>query len=315
MRKHLSPIAANISGPIPPDYEPEYWYKVNYPVASFVSGKYIYLGCHSDYVNQYAVIDISDGPNAQVTTSRGDSAERDLFFGNSRIFASARGGAQLYCQHPNGQYFSGQWTDNLSEDISGIAASDDYMYVALKGSPALCVYFISDFPDTDPQKLPDAACSAVLTNLIVQGQALYGFTAGDMYIFDLADPDSPVEQAPPYPVSQVRDRVIFGNWMYLLMPDVMWVMDITDPLNPDFVTAVGLPFNDASCMTRLEQYLFIAAPDEHPVTVDIADPASPVVGSSPISGDPEWPIRNINVSSGHLYELCDSIGLRIFELN
>jgi hypothetical protein len=315
MRQHLSPVYAAIYTDKSPEYGPDMFMKVDYPVASYAHGGYIYLGCHSDFVNQYAVIDSSDGPNAQVTGSRGDGANRDLFFGNSRIFACARDGSQVYCQHPNGQYFSGQSACNLSQDTSAIAASDQYMYVSLKGSPALKVYFIGSFPDVDPQELLDAACSKVLTKLIVQGQAMYGFTIDHMYTFDLQDPDAPQELSPAYPVTNVQDRLIFGNYMYLLLPDTLWVMDITDPLNPGFVTAVGLPFYGANCITRLEQYLFVAAPDRHPVKIDITDPASPIVGDSPISGTPEWPIRNLNASSGHLYELCDSIGLRIFELN
>jgi len=314
MRKHMYPRRASISTDAPPVFDPERFENVDYPVASVVLGKWIYLGCHSDYVNQYAVIDISDAPNAIVTSSRGHSSEFTMFCGNSRIFACRRGTEQIYCQSPNGQYFTGQWTGNLPQEISGIGVSDQYMYVSLKTSPVFKVYFIGSYPDVDPQELPDVACVAELTNLIVQGEAMYGFTSTQMYIYDLQNPQVP-QWASTYPVTNVRDRLIFGDWLYLVLPDTLWVMDISDPLNPTFVTAVGVSINNLTCITRLEQYLFVCSADRHPKVIDITDPASPVVSLSPINGTPEWPIRNLNASSGHLYELCDSIGVRIYELN
>jgi hypothetical protein len=50
------------------------------------------------------------------------------------------------------------------------------------------------------------------------------------------------------------------------------------------------------------------------VFIDISDPSAPVVWGEPITTDKFFPIRNIIAKDEYLYELADSIGVRIFKM-
>ncbi len=60
--------------------------------------------------------------------------------------------------------------------------------------------------------------------------------------------------------------------------------------------------------------MIIGGGDHHPVFVDISDPTAPEIYGEPIDGDPDRPIVGLNSDGKYLYELCESRGVRIFEL-
>jgi hypothetical protein len=310
------PTRFNILGPSFPVAADQRFDHVNYPTGSVVSGKYLFVGYHSDEADGLMSVDISDPPNAFGSSKDPNNAPLALFTGNAKDFSYSRIGDQINFTHPSSLgYMDGFASFNLPNDVTGIGVTNQYVYVSMETTPALKVFFIGNFPSTEPQELADASTVAGLKHLTAAGTALYGFDSTTMYIIDISDPDAPVYSGDTYPVTSVSDTLVYGDWLFLVLDHNLWVMDITDPLNPGFETAVGLyNYNNAN-ISRLEQYLFISPPDKHPEMVDITDPSSPIAGVFPLgSGDAEYTIRDLNVSAGYLYELCDSIGVRIFEL-
>jgi hypothetical protein len=150
--------------------------------------------------------------------------------------------------------------------------------------------------------------------MIVKGSTMYGFTGNQIVTYDLTNPDTPVEHGTYGPISGTfTDRLILGNWMFTLTADSVMVFDISDPFNPDFVTALGMPYADMSALTIMGQYLIASSPNHHPVFIDVSDPASPSIYGEPITTDKFFTIEGVIANDGYLYELADSIGVRIFK--
>jgi hypothetical protein len=102
--------------------------------------------------------------------------------------------------------------------------------------------------------------------------------------------------------------------LFLLYSSSLEVVDISDPLNPGHVTSINLPHGTMEHITRNEQYLIVGDADHQPVFVDITDPASPVIYGEPITDDVIWSITGLLSGGEYLYELCDSYGVRIYDI-
>ena len=132
-------------------------------------------------------------------------------------------------------------------------------------------------------------------------------------MFSLADPSAPA-QSGTYVTSNIYNRLVFDDYMYLLTTSGLNVVDISDGMNPVTETTLSLPYSGLDAITRVEQNLIIAGGDHHPVFVDITDSTAPVIYGEPIGTDSEWPIRGLDSDGIYLYELCESVGVRIWEL-
>jgi len=287
---------------------------INYPTKGIIVNNYLHVACGSqEFGSHLSTVDITN-PFGASCTDKISLWTAHCFSGNNKLIAYSFG-TQYFCYHPDGPSLVQKWYEALSSDISGIAVTNSYMYVALKSPDMFKVYSISDFPDSLPAFINDVWVNYSLRDLLVNGNALYGFTSDSMVIYDLTDPTSPAEYDVYGPLmDSIEDCVVSGKWLFLLMPARLEVFDATDPLNPTFVESLTLPHAPMLYMTQLENYLAVCDPNHHPVFIDISDPSAPTIFGEPITTDKFYTIRDLIAHEGFLYELTDSMGIRIFRM-
>lgn len=315
MQEYYSPRFTDITGFVAPGIWRESMQGLNYPSDSVLLGDYMYLTGNHGTAHHTSGINLESAPDAYLRSTHSSGYQLDFLCGNENILAWTRNSDQLYFACPDEGAFSDGSSFHLPQDVASIAVSDEYMYVVMKNPSVMKVYNHSLFPDSDPTELPDVSVSPAVQNLIVQGDAMYGFDLDTMFIYTLAVPEAPA-QAGTYvgSAAEIRDRLIFGDWMFLLYSSELAVLDISDPLNPVFETSITLPHGDMHSITRMEQYVIAGNTDQQPVFVDITDPTSPGIFGSPITDDVTWSIRGLDSGGRYLYELCDSYGVRIYEV-
>jgi len=314
MQEFYAPRLANISGNTTPEFYFERFKGINYPTESLIIGDFMYQLNNKGSAHYRSGIGIEFPPDSTITNMYSMSYDIDCLAGNDRIIAQTRAGDQLFFGRPNDGHWADTGSFNLSQDIASIAVAGDYMYVVLESPSLMQVYNTANFPDSDPSQLPDVSCSPAVQNLMVHGDAMYGFDLDTMFVFNLATPSAPAQGGVYVVGGNINDSLAFGDYLFLAYGSTLGVVDISDPLNPTQVTNLTMPYSQMKYLTRVEQYLIVGDTDHHPVFVDITDPSSPVIYGEPITDDPIWPIRGLNSSENYLYELCDSYGVRMYQL-
>lgn len=309
------PRLYDITGFVAPTTQmPKFFNNDAYPTESLIIGDYMYSVGNFNSMHYRTGINLVSPPDAFISNQWTLGYDTNFLAGNEKIIAHTRGYDQLYFARPE----EGSWQDgssfNLPQDVTSIAVYDDYMYVVMQNPSTMKVYNIALFPGSDPTELPNVSCSPAVQKLIVQGEAMYGFDLDTMFIFSLATPSAPAQDDVFVAGMNIENRLIFGDWLFLLLDSQLVVVDISDPMNPVTETTVDLPYSGMKNITRMEQYIICSSESEHPVFIDISDPANPSIYGQPITDDPVWPIRGLDSKGGFLYELCDSYGVRIYQL-
>ena len=314
MQEYYAPRFVDITGFVGPGSWRETFKAVNYPTGSVLLGDYMYLGCNHGTAHHLGGINLESVPDAWVRYMRSMSYDLDFFCGNDRICAWTRNLDQIYFALPSEGALTDEGYFNLPQDVTSIAVSDEYMYVVLKNPSVMKVYNTILFPDSDPTELPDVSISPAVQNLIVQGEAMYGFDLDTMFIYNLAVPDTPAQAGLYAGAYNIINRLIYEDWLFLLYSSTLTVLDISDPLNPVFETSIILPYGSMKHITRMEQYLIVGDTDHQPVFIDITDPASPVIYGEPITDDVTWQISGLVADNEYLYVLNESYGVRIYDM-
>jgi len=313
-QKYNVPIFADITG----GGIPATWYAtcsaVNYPTNSVIIDDCMYLLNNKTPSYYKSGIDITDPPNAFTKYKWDQGSATGLLSGTDRVILNDRGGNQLYWSTPNHGVWGNSGFENLGQTIASVTASDNYIYAVLQPPAVMKVWSLDTWPIIDPQPLADVAIGLSVHHLSVHGDVMYAFFFNEIFIYDLTEPNAPVHADSYFVSDSMENLLIFGDWMYLIGANKLIPVDISNPLIPVSTTSVSLPYPGMRYITRIEQFLIIGDMNHHPVFYDISDPISPVLYGEPITDDPIWPIRGLDSNGGFLYELCDSYGVRIYQL-
>ncbi len=315
IQRYYKPRYAELAPDTVPSFGWENPQVVNYPDQGFAyDDRMLLMGNHGS-CSQRNVIDISDPENVSVISQYGSPAGNERLTYTDKIYAWARNDDRLYVGNPQNGNWSYAWTATLGEYITGIGLSDTRMYVFLGTGPTVRSYDISGFPSDFPTFITEAPVADVAVKNLVYGPMMYGGHVGSLFKYSLLNPDEP-QLIKVFPMSlYFRDFEIRDGYLYIIDLFQLKIYDISDPLvDPQLISSTPLPVTGIYFLTLWEQYAVCGGDNDHPWFIDITDPSAPEVSGQPVEGDPVWRLRDVIMDGRYMYELYDSIGLRVFKL-
>ncbi len=203
---------------------------------------------------------------------------------------------------------------NLPQEPLTAAIRGNFMYVALAPGHEMKVFNVSD-PSTFTE-INSVTVQAPAYGLIAHGKTLYGIRYDSVTVYDITDPQNPVEM-PGYDASgyDLKALATRDHYLYVSTATDLLTLDISDPLNPVLADTLSLPNPpDIQYMTLDELYLYSCNGESHPYVTDISSPGSPGGYSTPFSPDPLSTITGIIGYEGHMYEMTEGSGVRVWDL-
>lgn len=213
---------------------------------------------------------------------------------------------------------------NIAENVNGTVVEPPYLYTLLDGNLSM-----ADLSDpSQPVEMPQMSYD-YLYQLQVEGEMAFGLTDNAILMYDM---NTPTAVTPFNPISADGAPVCFfavqENYLYMgITHDVncwnpgvlvteLWVMDISDPANPQKVNSVALSVPSGTA-TAVEGRIYLATGDIQ--TLDISDPAQPVMltgnGFAPSATLTAGQTHQLIVHEGLLYAADEAGGLLIYEIH
>lgn len=147
----------------------------------------------------------------------------------------------------------------------------------------------------------------------LSGEYVYvadGWTGG-LQVIDISTPESPTLITEYYHIDEIHGIVVQNNHAYLTVSYGVWILDVSDPLNPVYVSNIDLPGYGFDSYVSGE-YAYIADGWAGFFVVDISDPHVPsIVGNYSNIGV----LRGVQVSGDYAYLAYGTKGLVILNIS
>jgi len=188
------------------------------------------------------------------------------------------------------------------------------MYIGFATGNEMKVYDVS--APNSFNEIGSATVQTPISDLVENGDTLYGISNSLVTVYDISDLHAPVEltgyDASGYTLNslEVRDEYLLVNTTTGCL-----VLDISDPHSPTLAGELTLPTPPEIQSMQLYGYdMFSCNGELHPFVSDITDPAAPSGSDMPFAPPQFMPINDILVFDGYLIEMTDGAGLRIWDL-
>jgi hypothetical protein len=281
--------------------------------AAFIDDLAVFLQDLAPY-SAFTIVNNADPFHPRVTFSLPTPETLDLIslLGSVLIFGSSTEGSLAFLDSDTFPSFSSGTNKDFAACIASVALTELRCYVSLDNG-LIYIFDISAFPtivDIMPAMFP-----VPLSRMMVKGPYLYGADGQNLRVLSLANIDFPI-QVNNIPIGHdIKELKVRNNYLYALTTDTLEVLDLSTPDAPSIVGTVTLPHAPGMQFMDLDnQYAYVADADHPVVAVNLWPPDGPQVYGDVTKPQPGFPTKGLLINNGFLYEMHDTIGLKIYDL-
>ncbi len=233
----------------------------------------VYLASDADGVT---IIDVSDPEMPSLAeTLNTDGHAYDVAVDAGHAFVADLGSGFAVAAHNQEIPVELTRTLNIGNNGYSLATSENHLFMT-GGNSGVSIFDIS----TPSHPTPAGSFGTTLSNLMVSGTYLYGFSSTTMNVVDISTPSSPIfiTSLPGLPYNS--KGVIWGTNIIVLANGSLNVIDISDPSQPTMRGSLNIgPDLRDLCVSG--NYVYIAHQEPDIIIVDISDPDNPLVAATP----------------------------------
>ncbi|MFH1676723.1 MAG: hypothetical protein ABIC40_06825, partial [bacterium] len=201
--------------------------------------------------------------------------------------------------------------DDLLSPIASIVLSETRCYAWLVNG-TIHVYDTSAFPTVSPVGTIGTALG--LWGTVVSGDYLYGYNNQNIIVYSLANIDSPSYVKSVSAGHPIRELIVRKNILYAGTMDTLEIFDLSDPTTPSRIKSVDFPYVHEMRFFAVDGQYVYASDDDHPtIAVNVWPSNDPVIFGD-VTAPSTFLKKGLLINDGVLYELFETIGLKMYDL-
>jgi hypothetical protein len=273
-----------------------------------------------NYVGALKVVDVNPPESASVVREHVlYGTPTSLFLESNRLVVGSAGPGHIWLYDVSDPLNCQQVYDKgFSVGVSAVCIAGIAMY-ATTTDGKLKVFNISNFPNVTQKPDVDLPCSAVASKIVHHNHRLYisRQSTDEIWIYDISDMNNPTYVGLYYCGWQISDMdfgtYFWSDYLYVATQDRLVILDVSNPDDPIQKDAIQVPYALRHIAVE-QQYAYVCGQQESPAVAAVFPPDDAKFLSVSFPDNPGFFNMGLSVAQGHLFELHDCIGYRVFDL-